>query len=85
MVVFERLKTMPDKEIQNWLRKVGRDYVVPLGIAMLGADETVKNCIFRNMSDWAGKKLGEDIEKNKTIKIDDKTIAFNAKMLENLM
>ena len=67
MTPLNQLKTIPDDQIQEWLRKVGKEHVSALVTALLGADEEVKNCVFRNMSERARAALKEDLEKMKII------------------
>lgn len=85
MTTFNRLKTMRDTDIQNWLRKVGQKNVIPLGIALAGADEEVTDCVLRNMSDRARSILAQDIEKNKKMNFKEQDIAANAAKLEKLL
>lgn len=85
MTTFARLKSMSDKQIQDWLKKVGITHVVSLGIALLGADNETKQCVFRNMSAKAGAILSQDIEKNKQLGFAQKDILHNAEKLEKLL
>lgn len=77
---------MNDIEIQAWLRKVdSKAGAKILAIGLLDADDDIKNLIFRNMSNQAGKILSEGIEKNKRMKIKERVVAMNADILENLI
>jgi flagellar motor switch protein FliG len=61
MAHLEKIKTMDDREIQNWLRIID---VMDLKQALLGVDSETMNCIFRNMSLLAERVLREYIEQN---------------------
>ena len=85
MTVLYRLKTMKDTEIQNWLRKVGRENVTSLAAALAGADDEVKNCVYKNMSAKARTMLAADVAKNKKLKIKDVAITASAAILEKML
>jgi flagellar motor switch protein FliG len=85
MAVLHKIKEMNDTQIQNWLRKVGQVNAARLGIAMLGADEDVRNLIYKNMSDRAVSVLKSDLEKNRQASIDEKVILNYAAELEKMM
>lgn len=53
------LLNLDDRAIQKWLREAEE---VDLAIALIGADEEIKNKIFRNMSRRAANLLREDME-----------------------
>ncbi len=85
MTVFTKLKTMNDEQIQGWLRKVGRDNAKALGIALVGADQDVRDRVFRNMSPYAGAVLAGYIETNLRNSCCDRDIVTNAGLLERMM
>jgi flagellar motor switch protein FliG len=62
MGTLNQLKTMKDSQIQDWLRKVGSEHVDTLVLALSGADDDVKNCVMRNMSERARSALKADLE-----------------------
>jgi flagellar motor switch protein FliG len=80
-----KLRQMNDGQIQNWLRKVGRENASKLGMAMLGADQEIRKLIYKNMSNRAGIILREDLEKYKKMSIDEKTILGCAADLEKMI
>jgi flagellar motor switch protein FliG len=82
MTKLGKLKGLKDRDIQNWLRKID---AVSLGIALLGADADVKNCVFKNMSERAVTILREDMEKYKTMDAKELIIFINAGRLEALL
>lgn len=61
MRVLNELRTMNDKDIQAWLRRVGRENAPLLAAVLTRTDETVKDCVFRNMSNAARTRLAEAI------------------------
>jgi flagellar motor switch protein FliG len=85
MSVLSRLKTMPDKEIQIWLRKVGRENVDSLAKALTAADADIQECVLRNMSMRAKSLLKEDIRKYQDKGYSDADIRNCAARLELLM
>ena len=76
---------MKNEEIQNWLRKVGQENVASLVIALLGADDETKNCVFRNMSQRAVTQLRNDLDRYQTMSVKETIINSNASDLEKLM
>lgn len=85
MTTLNRLKAMSDKEIQNWLRKVGQENAAPLAVALAGADNTVKDCVFRNMSHHARALLIKDIEECAKKGVPVSEIERNAEIIENML
>lgn len=85
MTVFTRIKTMNDEEIQGWLRKVGRDNAKELGVALVGADQDVRDRVFRNMSPYAGAVLAGYIETSLKSNCCDRDIVNSAGRLERMM
>ena len=85
MTAFSKLKTMDDKQIQDWLTKVGRANVIALGIGLLAADDGTKNCVYRNMSEKARAVLAQDIGKNKKRNFSERDILSNAENLERMI
>lgn len=59
MFVFDNLVDVDDRGIQALLREIGTESLV---LAMKGADEAVKQKIFRNMSKRAAEMLKDDID-----------------------
>ena len=76
---------MKNEDIQNWLRKVGQENVASLVIALLGADDETKNCVFRNMSQRAVTQLRNDLDRYQTMSVKETIINSNASDLEKLM
>ncbi|MGM0481709.1 MAG: flagellar motor switch protein FliG [Pseudomonadota bacterium] len=68
MFVFENLVEVDDRGIQSLLREVEGD---TLQKALKGADDTVKEKIFKNMSKRAGDMLKDDLEAMGPVRISD--------------
>lgn len=68
MFVFENLKDVDDRGIQTLLREVSSDVLV---IALKGADEEVKEKIFKNMSKRASELLRDDLEAKGPVKVSE--------------
>ena len=75
---------MPDKDIQNWLRKIGQENVESLVKALMGADAEVQDCVFRNMSSRAKIIIKEDIRKHRKTGVSDSDIQASAMLLERM-
>jgi len=54
-------------------------------IALLGADEKTKNCVFRNMSQRALTQLKDDLDRYQAKGVKETIINSNASDLEKLM
>jgi flagellar motor switch protein FliG len=85
MTTLLKLKTMQDSQIQEWLRLVGQAHVHTLVTALLGADEEVRNCVFRNMSKRAVAHLQDDLKRIQTMGVTESTINSAARELEGLI
>jgi flagellar motor switch protein FliG len=81
MRTLASLESMNDNEIQNWLRKVDP---TALAIALLGSDDVVRDCVFRNMSKRAAALMGEDIGRYVKMDARELIIQANASRLEAL-
>ena len=68
MFVFANLVQITDKGMQLLLREVSTDL---LTIALKGADEKVRDKIFKNMSKRAGEMLLEDMEARGPVKLSE--------------
>lgn len=68
MFVFDNLVEVDDRGIQALLREVTSDTLV---VALKGADESVKEKIFRNMSKRASEMLREDLEAKGPVRLSD--------------
>ncbi|ASA57079.1 flagellar motor switch protein FliG [Vibrio gazogenes] len=68
MFVFENLAEVDDQGIQKLLRDVPQDI---LQKALKGADDTLKEKIFKNMSKRAAEMLRDDLEAMPPIKVSD--------------
>jgi flagellar motor switch protein FliG len=84
-MTLSKLKTMPDVEIQNWLRKVGTRNAEALSIALLGAEGEVKRRVLRNMSPAARAALEKMIDHNAQQGLPAQTIAAQTGVVEKLM
>jgi flagellar motor switch protein FliG len=79
MTTLAKLELMNDDEIQNWLRKVNP---TTLAIALIGSNNEIRGCVFRNMSERAAAMLSEDIDKYGTMDAKELIIHMNAGLLE---
>ena len=68
MFVFENLNEVDDRGIQVLLREVSGDL---LTVALKGADEDLKEKIFRNMSKRAAELLRDDLEAKGPVKLSE--------------
>lgn len=68
MFVFDNLKDVDDRGIQALLRQVSSEVLV---VALKGADESVKEKIFRNMSKRAAELLQDDLEAKGPVRVSE--------------
>ena len=68
MFVFENLVDVDDRGIQALLREVSTDTLI---IALKGADEAIKEKIFKNMSKRAAEMLKEDLEAKGPVRVSE--------------
>ena len=68
MFVFENLVDVDDRGIQALLREVSTDTLI---LALKGADEAVKEKIFKNMSKRAAEMLREDLEAKGPVRVSE--------------
>lgn len=68
MFVFENLVEVDDRGIQALLREVSTDTLI---IALKGADEAIKEKIFKNMSKRAAEMLKEDLEAKGPVRVSE--------------
>ncbi len=68
MFVFENLVDVDDRGIQTLLREISSD---SLAVALKGADEAVKEKIFKNMSKRAAEMLRDDLEVRGPVRLSD--------------
>ena len=85
MKTLSGLTSMNDPAIREWLIKVEKTGIPVLVDAMLGADEEVRNCIYRNMSLRAQNALQADLRKYSRKHISPAVIAGDAAKLEKLL
>jgi flagellar motor switch protein FliG len=72
MFVFDNLVDVDDQGIQALLREVSSDNLI---IALKGADETVREKIFKNMSKRAAEMLRDDLEAKGPVRLSEVEIA----------
>jgi flagellar motor switch protein FliG len=72
MFVFDNLADVDDQGIQALLREVSSDNLI---IALKGADETVREKIFKNMSKRAAEMLRDDLEAKGPVRLSEVEIA----------
>ncbi len=68
MFVFDDLADLDDRSVQALLREVQQD---KLGLALKGADQKVKDKVFKNMSERAAEMLKEDMEAKGPVKLSE--------------
>ncbi len=68
MFVFDNLSEVDDRGIQALLREVSSEVLI---IALKGADEDIKDKIFRNMSKRASELLQDDLEAKGPVRISE--------------
>lgn len=68
MFVFNNLSDVDDRGIQALLREVSSDVLV---VALKGADEGVREKIFKNMSKRAAELLRDDLEAKGPVRVSD--------------
>ncbi len=68
MFVFENLKDVDDRSIQALLREIASDTLI---LALKGADEELKEKIFKNMSKRAAEMLRDDLEARGPVRISE--------------
>lgn len=68
MFVFDNLNDVDDRGMQTMLREVSSDQLL---LAMRGAQEELKEKIFRNMSSRAAEMLRDDLEAAPPVKVSD--------------
>ncbi len=68
MFVFDNLLEVDDRGMQELLRQVQSDRLL---LAMKGADDALKEKIFKNMSQRAGEMLKDDLESKGPVKLSE--------------
>ncbi len=68
MFVFANLIDVDDRGIQTLMREISTDVLV---VALKGADEELKDKIFKNMSKRAAEMLREDLEAKGPVRLSD--------------
>lgn len=68
MFVFDNLAEVDDRGIQALLREISSDVLI---IALKGADEAIKDKIFKNMSKRASELLQDDLEAKGPVRISE--------------
>lgn len=68
MFTFDNLLDVDDRGVQTILRDVGSDILV---IALKGADEAIRDKIFKNMSSRAAEALKEDLESRGPVRLSE--------------
>lgn len=75
MFVFDNLVDVDDRGIQALLKEVSSDDLV---VALKGADDVIKDKIFKNMSKRAGDILKDDLEAKGPVRLSDVEAAQKA-------
>lgn len=68
MFVFDNLRDVDDRGIQALLREVSSDILI---VALKGADDTLQDKIFKNMSKRAAELLKDDLEAKGPVKLSE--------------
>lgn len=68
MFVFENLKEVDDRGIQSLLREVSSEVLI---LALKGADEDLREKIFKNMSKRAAELMRDDLETKGPVKVSE--------------
>lgn len=68
MFVFDNLADIDDRGIQSLLREVSSETLI---VALKGADDRLKNKIFKNMSKRASDMLKDDLEAKGPVRLSD--------------
>ena len=68
MFIFENLLDVDDRGIQTLLKEISTDQLV---VALKGADEEIKDKIFKNMSKRAADLLKDDLESKGPLKLSE--------------
>lgn len=68
MFVFENLREVDDRGIQSLLREVSSDVLI---LALKGADDLLKEKIFKNMSSRAAELLKDDLEAKGPVRVSE--------------
>ncbi len=68
MFVFENLADVDDRGIQALLREVSSEVLV---LALKGADDTIKDKVFKNMSKRASELLQDDLEAKGPVRLSE--------------
>src|SRR6204780_2781110 len=85
MFVFEDLAEVDDRGMQELLREVPGDKLI---LALKAADETLKQKIFKNMSERAGQMMKDDLEAKGPVRLSEveaaqKEILMTAKRMSD--
>ena len=68
MFVFDDLIELDDRSMQELLRQVPSDKLL---LALKGADETLKEKIFKNMSERAAEMMKDDLEAKGPVRLSE--------------
>jgi flagellar motor switch protein FliG len=82
MEALERIGSLSDREIQDWLRKVD---MVTLAVALVGAEIGVRHKVLQNLSRNAGDYLEKTIRRYEPLQSRELLIQSSADRLQSLM
>lgn len=68
MFVFDNLVDVDDRGVQALLREISSDVLI---LALKGADETIKEKIFKNMSQRAAEMMRDDLEAKGPVRLSE--------------
>lgn len=86
MLIFSRVKSLTDQQIQEWLRRIDtNDCIDALSIALSGAHVEIKECILRNMSQHAKTVLNTHIREQERKNLPESVIRSKAELLVKLL
>lgn len=82
MASLERLETLNERQIQDWLRKV--DFTT-LAVALLGVSDSVKGKVLGNLSKNASATLDQIMRRYGSLNAKELVIQSSADRLETLI
>ncbi len=82
MSTLTRLVPLSDREVQDWLRKIE---FTSLAVALLGSPDSVKEQVFRNLSNRATEILKQTIHSYESLDAKQLMIQTNSDRLQALL
>ena len=82
MEALEKLRSLTDREVQDWLRKVD---MATLAVALVGADVSVRSKVLQNLSGYACDYLEKTIQRYESLQARELLIQSSADRLVGLL